>query len=112
MVDEARHRYPRREFVCQDVANLGRTAQWAVLAGVLNSVPDPAQLLVDSWRQCRAGLIADVIRDGALPGSFTDLNRFQLMEVAEYLRSLGAHRVEAAVHAKYWSIVIAWKAQC
>jgi SAM-dependent methyltransferase len=109
MVGEASRRNQRREIICADVSNLQRVSDWVVLAGVVNSVPNPGELLSAAWRVARRGLVADFLVDGRLPPKFQDLNRFAIYEVVTHFWRLGAKAIEIAASSKYWSIVVAWK---
>lgn len=76
-IREAKRRFPAREFVeCNFLELADLTCDWAVLMGVLSSVPNPHELLEVALSAARVGVMFDLTIQSRLPSEFSDLNRW------------------------------------
>ena len=85
----ARKRHPDFTFEVWDYAVDPWEADHLVLAGVLSSVPNPAELLDVALAHARRTVAFDYTVAHRLPAEFTSLNRFRTADVLERVHSSG-----------------------
>jgi SAM-dependent methyltransferase len=94
-LQEARRRYPGRHFRQGDLAGEAMAVdefspEWVVLAGVLNSVPDPWLILSRALGLATRGVVFDVVLRERV-ADFKDLNQFCLEDVVAAVGASGLH---------------------
>jgi len=86
-VTEARRRYPGERFAVTDVFSyVGPAPDWALLVGVLSSVPTPEAVLSRAAELARKGIIFDITLEERLPADYVDLFRWSREEVQLVMR--------------------------
>jgi SAM-dependent methyltransferase len=104
-VEEARRRYPAQQFAVVDAFNYsGPAVDWALLVGVLSSVPTPKALISMAAKVARKGLIFDITLGERLPSGYLDLFRWTLEEVEATARELDLVLSESLDGQATWMI--------
>jgi SAM-dependent methyltransferase len=81
-VDEARSRHPKWQFAVVDAFNYsGPVVDWALLVGVLSSVPTPKALISRAAKLAKKGVIFDITLGERMPSDYLDLFRWTIEEV-------------------------------
>ncbi len=105
-VDEARRRYPNNHFEVGDLFERPELhADWAILAGVLSSVPESRMLLSEAAKRASKGILFDVTIDERLPEEFTDLSRWSKQEVLRFSQQLNLELTDIYDIGETWVII-------
>ena len=88
-VEEARSRHPDRHFEVRSLASEGKSYDWCVMACLLNGVPEPEELFLQSWGVSRVGVCFDLIDADKVSPDFHDLHRFDARATRVRLQELG-----------------------
>lgn len=80
---------------------------WCILLGVVNSVPNPGELVRQAFSKCRKGLLVDF--NNRNKASKTKFNKFDIDAQIGHLYKLGANRVEICRNDPdyIWTILLA-----
>lgn len=93
MISAARLAHPWARFVLvnQNIQSFLCKQGCICMCGVLNSTPDPYELLESTLSGSTKTVIFDVVIEGRLPPSFSDLNRFRDQDITNFIESNGYH---------------------
>jgi SAM-dependent methyltransferase len=104
-VEEARRRHPKRQFAVVDAFNYsGPVVDWALLVGVLSSVPTPKALISRAAKVARKGVIFDITLGDRIPPDYLDLFRCTIEEVQVIAHELDLTLIESLDAQATWMI--------
>ncbi|SRR5579875_597725 len=89
-----------------DLATYKGQEDWCILLGVVNSIPNPRDLVWLAFSKCRKGLLVDF--NNCKKVRQTNFNKFDIDVQIEYLHQLGAKQVVRFDDPDYaWTILLA-----
>lgn len=89
-VDEAKSKYPKYNFDCQNVFDVDTKFDWTVLVGVMGTVPNPEELVTKAWELATIGVIVDFIDCTKYDGY---LNSYDLGICVNHFLDIGVNRI-------------------
>ena len=115
-INHAKQQYRSMDFQLMDVRECLGQYEWCVLAGVVNSSPEPGLSVNLAWERCTKGVVVDFIDRNKMTidgeEDATDVPyRFDCGSCVNRFLQLGAEKVEVFTTPNMWTILLAHKQQ-